>query len=71
MNLLTIKGMHCDACKKLIMMELEDHGLNNYVASLEISGENIGALSFRDGVSDDVVLAVRKIIDDMDNYSIE
>ena len=37
MTTLTVEGMHCDACKKLIMMELEDAGLDTYVENVTVA----------------------------------
>ena len=70
MNTLTIKGMHCDACKKLITMELEDAGLQDYVTSLELSGENMGALTLSDSVSEEDKNRIREVINAMEGYTV-
>lgn len=71
MNTLTIKGMHCDACKKLITMELEDAGLNQHVASIELGNNNVGRLCLRDGTESEVLNNIKKVLNGMKDYSIE
>lgn len=64
-----VNGMHCDACKKLITMELEDAGLQAHVASLELSGENMGTLTLNNGVSDGDRARVEDVINAMEGYT--
>lgn len=71
MKTLTISGMHCDACKKLISMELEDAGLDQHVASIEVEGDNKGTLTLKDGVDEGIEQKVRETVNGMEGYTVE
>lgn len=70
MKKIVIEGMHCDACKKLIMMELKDADLDTYIDSLYLDQKNVGILTVKDNVFLENVSRIEKLINDMDGYSI-
>lgn len=71
MNTLTVKGMHCGACEKLIKMELEDAGLGALVENVEIDGEKKeGTFHFKETIEENELGQIRSIIDGMDGYSV-
>lgn len=71
MKELTIQGMHCDACAKLITMELEEIGLKNQIEQLALSGENRGVLKLKEEVTEDQVTQIKETINAMEGYSID
>lgn len=72
MKTITVQGMHCGACEKLIKMELEDSGLDAYVESVEISsGEKKGVFHLNENIGDDQIEKMKKIINGMEGYSTE
>lgn len=64
-----ITGMHCQACKSLISMELEENGLAQKVNSIELSSQNTGLILLSDTNDQDVEKIV-SIINKMDNYQV-
>jgi len=63
--------MHCDACKKLIMMELEDAGLESSVLEVEVSKEDKrGVFTLIDEVSDSDLGQIKSVINEMDGYTV-
>lgn len=71
MHLLTVKGMRCNACKKLITLELEEAGLSMFVKDVKIfEEEEKGIFYFDDRLDDDTLSRVRDIINNMDGYSV-
>lgn len=70
MTTLTVEGMHCDACKKLIQMELDDAGLGEAVVSMTIQPDNIGELELSNTLSSDDEQKVKDVINSMDGYAI-
>ena len=69
MKTLTIQGMHCDACQKLIKMELDDAGFENAIKGGRQVSDNIGELYIADNVSDDDVRKIAEVINNMDAYT--
>lgn len=39
-----VKGMHCDACKMLIKMELEENGYKDNIELIELEDNNQGSV---------------------------
>lgn len=64
-----VKGMHCDACKALIKMELEEVGLDKVVSSIELIGNDIGVLTLEDASEEDKT-KIEELINNMDQYSV-
>lgn len=64
-----VKGMHCDACKMLIKMELEEIGLENNVESVELESDNQGIVVL-DNVDEHQIEEVRNTINKMDQYQV-
>ncbi|PIT86269.1 MAG: hypothetical protein COU33_04110 [Candidatus Magasanikbacteria bacterium CG10_big_fil_rev_8_21_14_0_10_43_6] len=72
MKTITVQGMHCGACEKLIRMELDDAGLESFVDSVEIeSGEKKGIFCLKEGISEEQVEKIKQIINGMEGYSTE
>ena len=72
MKKINVQGMHCDACKKIIMMELEDAGLDSSVDNVEIFGEeNRGIFHFKEGIDGEHIEKFKNIINSMEGYSTE
>lgn len=69
MKTITVNGIHCDACKQLIMMELEEAKLVDHIAVIEIDENNIGTISLKDSADDEVISNIKQTINAMDNYS--
>jgi len=70
MQQLIIQGMHCDACKKLIMMELEDASLDIFVDSISVEDDNKGIMILKNATEDDI-MKIKNSINAMDGYHVE
>lgn len=66
---ITVKGMHCEACKSLISMELEDHGLIANLSEISLLGSETGELIFND-ISEEKYSEIVKIINNLENYQV-
>lgn len=66
---LKIKGMHCEACKSLIKMELEDNKFLDNLIGIELKGSNYGEAILKD-LSEDDIKKIKEIINNLDNYEI-
>lgn len=64
-----VKGMHCDACKMLIKMELEEIGLEGNVESVELEADNQGVVVLNN-VEEDQIEEARNTISKMDQYEV-
>jgi len=64
-----VKGIHCDACKMLIKMELEEIGLKGNVESVELEADNQGVVVLNN-VEKDQVEEARNTINNMDQYEV-
>jgi copper chaperone CopZ len=64
-----VKGMHCDACKMLIKMELEEIGLEGNVESVELEADNQGVVVL-DNVEEHQIEEARNTINKMDQYEV-
>lgn len=70
MKTITVQGMHCDACKKLIMMELEDAQLDQLVGNIDVdAGSKQGVLTVQDSATDDNIAKIKRLINDMEGYT--
>lgn len=65
---ITVKGMHCDACKALIKMELEDAGFEEKIETIELGDNNTGYVVFKE-ISSDELEKAKSIINALENYS--
>lgn len=70
MKTLTINGMHCDACKTLITMELDEGDLSSLISEIKQDGENTGTIRLKADTTDDEMKKIAEIINQMDNYSV-
>lgn len=66
---LTVVGMHCDACKALITMELEEHKLDQYVSAINLNMNETGTLEITTD-DEELVKQIRSVIDGLDSYSV-
>ena len=67
---LIINGMHCEACKTLIKMELEDNGFNKNIIKIDVNEkDNKGELLLNYDNQEDID-KIKKIINDLDQYSV-
>lgn len=67
---LKIEGMHCDACKKIITMEIEDLGLQDKLNSVDLSSEaNQGFVKLSD-VREEDVEKITTAINDLGQYKV-
>lgn len=72
MKTITVQGMHCGACEKLIRMELDDAGLGSYVEKVEIEGEEKkGVFHLKADTGDEQIEKIKQIINGMEGYSTE
>lgn len=70
MKTLQIEGMHCDACKTLITMELEDAGLASSLKEFKQDGENSCVMHLQDETTAEEINKITDIINGMDKYSV-
>ena len=62
--------MHCEACKQLVRLELEENGFGHAIATLAVDeARQLGILSLRDTTNDDI-LSIKEIINSMDAYTV-
>lgn len=66
---LTIQGMHCEACGQLLTMELADAGFINKIVSINLLKNNTGELFLKD-ISDDDLVKIKKLINQLGSYSV-
>ena len=66
---LKVKGMHCDACKALVRMELEENGFEENIVSVEVVEDQLGQVELVD-VTDEDQKKIIKIINSMDSYQV-
>lgn len=64
-----VKGIHCDACKMLIKMELEEVGLEGNIESVALEGENQGIVILID-VKEAQIEEAKNTINKMDQYEV-
>lgn len=69
MQQIKVQGMHCDACKALINMELEENQLDKYISSIELADNNIGILNVED-TNNETVSKIKTIINQMPDYQV-
>lgn len=69
-TVLTVKGMHCNACKALIKMQLEERGLEDKIISININEvENVGTVEL-DNISEEESAIIEEAINSMEQYSV-
>ena len=71
MKQLTVHGMHCESCKKLIMMELEENNLEQSIESIEVGDDQIGIVYLKDSISDIDLQKIKTIIAGIDEYTVD
>jgi copper chaperone CopZ len=71
MNTLTIHGMHCRACEKLIRIELEEHALDQYIDHIELySDQKKGIMTLTENTSQENIAKMITVISGMDAYTV-
>lgn len=72
MKTITVQGMHCGACEKLIRMELDDAGIESCVEQVEVQGEaKKGLFYMKEDTTEEQIDAIKQIINGMEGYSTE
>lgn len=66
---LSVDGMHCNSCKGLIKMELEENGFEDKIVSLELGEDNKGLLTLTDLSEEEKTKAI-ELVNNMDQYSV-
>lgn len=66
---LRVKGMHCDACKALISMEIEELGFADKLQSVELTGEDMGEVNIDLNSVEDLE-KVKKSINELGKYEV-
>lgn len=66
---LKIKGMHCESCKALITMEIEDLNLGEKVDDIQIQEDNTGVITLSN-VSEEDVEQIVNSVNSMDQYEV-
>jgi len=68
-KILTVAGMHCDACKSLIQMEIDDINLSDKVKEIGLSSDHQGFVSLQD-INEEDVKQITKAINALGKYSV-
>lgn len=67
---LRVQGMHCDACKTLIEMEIEDLNLQDKLQNIDYdSDKQMGDVVFHD-LTEEERSALKQSIENLGNYKI-
>jgi copper chaperone CopZ len=64
-----VKGMHCDACVKLVEMEVEEAGLQDKVGEIKLIDDNMGEITLKEK-NEGEISKLRSTIDKMSNYEV-
>lgn len=68
---LKVNGMHCEACKTLLSMEMDDLGISEYRYKFKLEPkENYGLIYLTD-VDEEKVALIKKAINSYEGYSVE
>jgi len=67
---LTINGMHCEACKSLIRLELGEKGYGSNIEAIELTpGQTQGTIRLAN-VTAQQVAAITTLINALDQYTV-
>lgn len=67
---LKVKGMHCDACKLLVRMGLEDGGFEEKIVSIDtVKEENVGEVILS-GLGEQEIEKAKEIINSVGHYEV-
>lgn len=61
--------MHCDACKKLILMEFTEHNLDQYVDHISEIEKNQGTVYIKDTATKEDIEQMKQLVRDMGSYT--
>ncbi|HBB37996.1 MAG: hypothetical protein UV82_C0006G0046 [Candidatus Magasanikbacteria bacterium GW2011_GWD2_43_18] len=70
MNTLTVQGMHCDACKKIIRMELDDAGLAEQIVDIELLPDERGCITLQESTSPETKDHITTVVNAIEGYSV-
>lgn len=65
---ITVNGMHCEACKALIRMTLEDGGLGPNIKDIDLTGDNQGYVLLSN-VDEEDLTGAKNLINELDQYT--
>ena len=68
-TILKIKGMHCESCKKLIQMELEEAGFIDKFKEATLLENQIGEIKLVNINTNDLE-QIKEIINNLPNYEV-
>lgn len=69
MTQIKVKNMHCDACKTLVKMELEENNLDNLITDFSIdTEENIGTLELVNPTKEEI-MKIKTVVNSMEGYT--
>ncbi|MBI2990390.1 MAG: hypothetical protein HYY51_04390 [Candidatus Magasanikbacteria bacterium] len=71
MKQLTIRGMHCAACSKLITLELSELGLDRYLDRFELEEGNKGRLFLKEDISIEDLDKIKASVNSLKDYSVD
>lgn len=66
---LKVAGMHCNACKMLVQMGLEDGGFEDKIESVESGEDNQGQVVLND-MSEEELQKAKEIINSVGHYQV-
>ncbi len=64
-----VEGMHCEACKMLIKMELEENGFGNSVENIVLGENNTGTISINSTQTEELS-KIENIINNLEGYKV-
>lgn len=67
MQQIKVQGMHCDACKILVTMELEENQLDQYISDIVLTNNNIGILHLKK-VDEETIAQIISVINNLSDY---
>lgn len=67
---LNVQGMHCDACKSLIRMEIDELGFSENVKDVDLTSENNVGFVALQNVDEEEVEKITEAIDSLGNYQV-
>ena len=67
---LTVNGMHCEACKALLRMELEENGYDSNIEAIELTPKQTQGTIRLANVTDQQITAITNLINTLDQYTV-
>lgn len=66
---ISVKGMHCDSCRMLVKMELEEHLDDNQISDVDLVGDYSGVVTLNN-VTPEQLAQAKASINMMDGYEV-